>query len=387
MKIGLDARIIYKRGVGRYIGNLLKHLLELDRTNTYYVYLDRNSVLADYIDAKNCVFRRLNTVNAFMYEQFYLPIAASMDKVDVLHGLDNTIPYMLPFFFKKTVVTIHDTMYIRPIEKSILKPTMKQRMVDMYNKISIPVSARRANHVITVSKYSQQDIIKHIGIKEDKISTVKEGIDRKYKHIEDEKKVQKTVARLGITKPYILMSAASDLRKNTIRAIEAFNMFNNMTDYKYQLVITSIGKKELVTTNVKEKIEELNLEKYVVITEYVSDEDMVLLYNGGLFFLFPSFWEGFGLQVLEAFACGLPVITSDNTSLKEVAGDAAFFIDPFSVEDILRGMTELEKSEIKRRMFTERGYERVKEFSWKETAEETLKIYRRLVEDEGNNKK
>jgi glycosyltransferase involved in cell wall biosynthesis len=114
---------------------------------------------------------------------------------------------------------------------------------------------------------------------------------------------------------------------------------------------------------------------------------MVLLYNGGLFFLFPSFWEGFGLQVLEAFACGLPVITSDNTSLKEVAGDAALFIDPFSLEDIVRGMTEFEKSEIKRRMYIERGYERVKEFSWKETAEETLKIYRRLVKNEGNNKK
>ncbi|HNZ28757.1 MAG TPA: glycosyltransferase family 1 protein, partial [Candidatus Goldiibacteriota bacterium] len=352
------------------------------RENHYFIYLDRNTVLADFITAKNCVLRRLNTSNAFLYEQFHLPLAAAKDKIDVLHGTDNTIPYMMPLFRGKKVVTIHDTMFIRPISKAILKPTVKQRLVDIYNKISIPLSGKTADKVITVSDYSKNDIIKYAGVKGEKISVIKEGVDKKYRVITDKVKGDRVKAKYKITKPYIMISAAADLRKNTERALQVFNIFNNITDYKYQLVITSIGKKELLTTNIEKIIKEKSLEKYVIITEYVGDDDMVLLYNNALFFFFPSMWEGFGLQVLEAFSCGLPVITSDNTSLKEVAGNAAMFIDPFSEEDMVRAMTELEKSEAKRKALAELGFERVKSFSWKETAQETLKIYKAAVDNE-----
>jgi glycosyltransferase involved in cell wall biosynthesis len=382
MRIGIDARIMYRRGVGRYIANLVHHLLAEDRENHYFIYLDRNTVLADFITAKNCVLRRLNTSNAFLYEQFHLPLAAAKDKIDVLHGTDNTIPYMMPLFRGKKVVTIHDTMFIRPISKAILKPTVKQRLVDIYNKISIPLSGKTADKVITVSDYSKNDIIKYAGVKGEKISVIKEGVDKKYRVITDKVKGDRVKAKYKITKPYIMISAAADLRKNTERALQVFNIFNNITDYKYQLVITSIGKKELLTTNIEKIIKEKSLEKYVIITEYVGDDDMVLLYNNALFFFFPSMWEGFGLQVLEAFSCGLPVITSDNTSLKEVAGNAAMFIDPFSEEDMVRAMTELEKSEAKRKALAELGFERVKSFSWKETAQETLKIYKAAVDNE-----
>jgi glycosyltransferase involved in cell wall biosynthesis len=188
--------------------------------------------------------------------------------------------------------------------------------------------------------------------------------------------------KYSITKPYILTSGASDIRKNTIRAIEAFNIFNNLTEYKYQFVITSIRPKELETTNIVQKIRELNLEKYVVLTGYVPDDDLVMLYNGALFFLFPSIWEGFGLQVLEAFSCGLPVIASKNTSIIEVSEDAALYIDPFSVEDIVRGMMEMEKSESKRQMFIEKGLKQAEKFSWETAAKETLKVYEEIVSEQ-----
>jgi glycosyltransferase involved in cell wall biosynthesis len=375
MKIGIDARIIFRRGVGRYISNLVKHLLDIDKTNKYFIYLDRKSTLYDYIQAKNCVFKRLNTGNAFLYEQFYLPRAAQADRIDILHCTDNTLPYMFPSYRGKTIVTIHDTMFIRPINKAITRPTIKQRFTDWYKKFSIPMAARKADKVITVSEYSRHDIIKNIRIKEDRVSLIPEGVEDKYRVVKNNKLIDRVRERYGITKQYILMSAAADKRKNAARAIEAFNIFNNMTEYRYQLVITSIGKKEMLTTDLAEKIKGYNLEKYVVITGYVPDDDMVLLYNGALFFLFPSIWEGFGLQVLEAFACGLPVITSDNTSLKEVAGDAAYFIDPFSVEDMVRGMAELEKSSSKMQALTAKGFKQADKFSWADTARATLKVY------------
>jgi glycosyltransferase involved in cell wall biosynthesis len=386
MRIGIDARIIFKRGVGRYIENLVKNLLEIDPVNEYFVYLDKRSTLNEYIAGKNCRFKRLDTSNALIYEQFLLPGQAAADKIDVLHGTDNTLPYINPFYRGKKVVTIHDTMFIRPLAKAIAKPTMKQEMVDAYNKFSIPLSAKIADQIITVSEYSKTDILKYLRVRQDKVTVIKEAADKKYRTIKDEKKLSGIMDKYGITKPFVLLSAASDTRKNTIRALEAFNIFNNMTEFKYLLVITSIGKKEIATTNIQKKIKELNLEKYVIITEYAPEDDMILLYNAAFLFLFPSIWEGFGLQVLEAFSCGLPVVTSNNTSLSEVAGDAAMLIDPFSVEDIVRGLAELEKSEAKRYSLAEKGFKQAEKFSWKVTAQETLNIYRRLSNNESADK-
>jgi glycosyltransferase involved in cell wall biosynthesis len=375
MRIGIDARIISRRGVGRYIENLVKNLLYTDKNNEYFIYLDKRSILNEYIGAKNARLIRLNTDNAFIYEQIILPIQASIDKIDVLHGTDNTLPLIYPFYRGKKVVTIHDTMYVRPLKKAVSRPTLKQRAVDFYNKIAIPLSARAAFRVITVSEYSKNDIIKYTGAGADKVRVIYEAADKRYSAVNDEKKAAGLRKKYSITKPFILLSAASDIRKNTIRALEAFNIFNNMTEFKYQLVMTSIGKNEMETTNIAEKIRELNLEKYIIITEYAPEEDMVLFYSTAVMFLFPSIWEGFGLQVVEAFSCGLPVVTSNNTSLAEISGGAAMLIDPFSVEDIVRGLLEVEKSAAKRKMLVEKGLKRASEFSWKITAQETLKIY------------
>jgi glycosyltransferase involved in cell wall biosynthesis len=385
MIIGIDGRVIFKRGVGRYIENLVKNLLEIDKTNQYIVYLDRRSTLNEYMDNKNCKFKRLNTDNALVYEQILLPAQAAEDKADILHGTDNTLPYIYPFYRGKKVVTIHDTMFIRPLAKAIAKPTLKQRAVDAYNKFSIPLSGAVADHIITVSDYSKTDIIKNVRVKPEKVTVIKEAADKKYRVIKDDKKLESIRKRFAITKPFVLMSAASDTRKNTLRSLEAFNMFNNMTEFKYQLVITSIGKAEMETTRIAEKIRELNLEKYVIITEYAAEEDMIMLYNAAFLFLFPSMWEGFGLQVLEAFSCGLPVVTSNNTSLAEVAGDAAQLIDPYSVEDIVHGLMEVEKSAAKRGSLIEKGFKQAEKFSWKYTAQETLKIYEK-VKAAGNKK-
>lgn len=380
MKIGIDARIIFRRGVGRYIANLIKSLLEIDKENKYFIYLSENSILYDYFDSKNCFFKRLNTSNGFLYEQIYLPKAAQNDAVDVLHCTDNTIPFLYPFYKGKMLVTIHDTMYIRDLKLSILKPTLKQMAIDKYKKIGVPVSARKADMIITVSNYSKSDIMNNIKIDEKKIRVINEGVDRKFKVINNKGIISRVMQKYSITKTYILTSGASDIRKNTIRAIEAFNIFNNLTEYKYQLVITSVNPRELETTNITQKIKELNLEKYVVLTGYIPDDDLVMLYNGALFFLFPSIWEGFGLQVLEAFACGLPVIASKNTSITEVAGDAALYIDPFSIEDMVHGMMEMEKSESKKQMLIAKGFKQAEKFSWIKTAEETLKVYMELYE-------
>lgn len=379
MRVAIDGRIIFRRGVGRYTANLVKNIIEASKQDEFYVYLDKNSVLTDFMRSKNLKFIRLNSANPLFYEQFELPKAAQRDGCEILHCTDNKLPVMSRIFRGKKIVTIHDTMFVRPLSMAIAKPTMKQRALDAYMKYVIPASAKIADAVITVSEYSKSDIIKRMNIEQEKITVVTEGVEPKYRQTPENKKTAAVRERLGITKPFILMTAASDLRKNFDRAVEAFNLFNNMTEYKYQLVITSLGAEELRTTKITEKIKELNLDKYVTITGYISDDEMIALYNSALFFLFPSIWEGFGLQVLEAFACGLPVVCSNTTSLGEVAGDAAMNIDPYSVEDITRAMTELEKSEAKRLQLRERGFKQLERFSWKEAAVKTLEIYKKTA--------
>ena len=379
MKIAIDGRIIFRRGVGRYTANLIKNLIDNAKQDEFYVYLDRNSVLTDLIRSKNLKFIRLNTSNPFYYEQFLLPAAAEKEGCEVLHCTDNKLPVFSRAFKGRKIVTIHDTMYVRPLSMAISKPTIRQRALDAYLKYAIPKSARSSDAVITVSEFSKSDIIKRTGISADKITVITEGVESKYKEIKEEKKINSVKEKFSLTKPFILMTAASDLRKNFDRAIEAFNLFNNMTEYKYQLVITSVGDEELKTTRIPEKIKELNLDKYVTLTGYVSDDEMIALYNSALFFLFPSIWEGFGLQVLEAFACGVPVICANTTSLGEVAGDAAMNIDPYSTEDITRAMTELEKSEAKREQLREKGFKQLEKFSWKEAALKTLEVYRKTA--------
>lgn len=379
MRVGIDGRIIFRRGVGRYTANLVKNLIDASKQDEFYVYLDKNSVLTDFIRSKNLKFIRLNSANPLFYEQQELPKAAQKDGCEILHCPDNKLPVFNREFKGKKIVTIHDTMFVRPISMAIAKPTLKQRALDAYLKYIVPASAKTADAVITVSEYSKSDIMKRINIKPEKISVVTEGVEPKYKQTGENKKTAAVKERFGITKPFILMTAASDLRKNFDRAVEAFNLFNNMTEYKYQLVITSLGPEELRTTKIAEKIKELNLDKYVSLTGYISDDEMIALYNSALFFLFPSIWEGFGLQVLEAFACGLPVVCSKTTSLGEVAGDAAMNIDPYSVEDITRAMTELEKSEAKRQQLREKGFKQLERFSWKEAAIKTLEIYKKTA--------
>ncbi|MEI7640543.1 MAG: glycosyltransferase family 1 protein [bacterium] len=375
MKIGIDARIIYKRGVGRYISNLVEHLLEVDKDNKYFLYLDEKSARLPENINENCVIRRLKTSQPFIFQQFALPMAAVKDKIDILHGTDNVIPYFPLGYKGKKVVTIHDTMYVRPLNIAILKPTLKQRSIDIYNKYSIPKSACQADRVITVSENSKKDIEKHIKIPSEKITVIYEAADKIYKSIDNKDKIQEVENKYGITKPYILISAAADTRKNTVRCLEAFAEFNRQTGEKYQLVITSIGKKELVVTNILEKISLLALEKCVIITGCTTDEEMGLLYNGALFFLFPSLWEGFGLQVLEAFACGLPVITSRGTSLNEISGNAAEFVEPESVQNILAAMIKVEKNSELRAQMQKNGLVQVVKFDWKQTALRTLEVY------------
>jgi len=370
MRIGIDGRIIMKRGVGRYIYNLVKNLLLIDKKNQYVLYTDNNSPECG-LKARNLLIRKLRTGNAFVFREVLLKKAAREDNIDILHSTDNSMPCVLGCFKGRNIVTIHDTMYVRAIAGSIAKPTLKQIITDSYNKFAIPESAKKAGCVITVSAFSKKCILKETKAKN--VSVIYEAAE------EGKRKTDKgALKKYGIKTPYVLISGASDKRKNAPDAIDAFAVFNAKAGGIYSLVITSIGSKELRTTEIENRIRKNNLKDRAVITGYVSDEEMNALYKGAFCFFFPSLWEGFGLQVLEAFTSGTPVITSNCGSLPEVAGNAALLCDPNSFYDMSEKLLMLHNDKKLRAKLVASGKKQAKKFSWKRTAEETLKIYEKV---------
>ncbi len=371
MRIGIDARIITKRGVGRYIYNLVKNLLAIDKKNLYFLYTDKRTPEIKF-KAENLFVRKLETNNAFIYREILLKKAAAEDKADILHSTDNSMPCLLGTFKGKNIVTIHDTMYVRAISEAVAKPSLKQILVDSYNKFAIPESAKKADCVITVSEFSKKCILKET--KARRVEVIYEAAEEGKKEYDKE-----TLKKYGIKPPYVLISGASDKRKNAAAAIDAFAEFNNKTGGKYGLVITSIGKQELKTTEIEKHILKNSISKQTVITGYVTDAEMNTLYKKAFCFFFPSLWEGFGLQVLEAFVAGVPVITSDCGSLPEVAGSAALFCNPYSVLDMSEKLLLLHNDVMLRKKLVKAGMKQAEKFSWKKTARETLKIYGNIL--------
>jgi glycosyltransferase involved in cell wall biosynthesis len=196
-----------------------------------------------------------------------------------------------------------------------------------------------------------------------------------YKPLENKKEIEGIKRKYGISKKYILFVGTIEPRKNLLRLLSAFEKLKNKFK-EYQLVI--VGQIGWMTEKFFEKLKNLpeNVKRDIILTGYIPREDMVFLYNGCELFIYPSLYEGFGIPVLEAMSCGVPVITSNVSSLPEVGGDACVYVNPYDEEDILYKMEKVLSSEELKNEMSKKGLERAKLFSWEKTAEKTLKVYK-----------
>lgn len=234
-------------------------------------------------------------------------------------------------------------------------------------------SLRRADAVITISEYSKKELINKLNMPEEKIKVVHLGVDTNMFKPMDKAKARK---KLGLPqdKKIILHVSSEEPRKNVSGLIKAFYKFTKKNPNAF---LIRVGEKRASTERL---IRELGLEKKVLYYEHVSKEELALLYNSSDVFALPSFYEGFGLPVLEAMACGVPVIASSSTSLSEVLGNGGIMIDPFDVNTLTKGISEVLADRNTRRSLTEKGLKRAKLFSWKKTAKETLDTYEKIYE-------
>jgi glycosyltransferase involved in cell wall biosynthesis len=241
--------------------------------------------------------------------------------------------------------------------------------------------AQHADGVITVSECSKSDIVRILGLPPDRVHVIGNAVDDSLYPVRDAWLLSSVRERYGINGRFILYFGGFDLRKNVPRLIEAFSLLPAHVRERYQLVIAGryqhLGHP--LYPDPRETVQQLGLESQVVFTGQIREQDKAPLYSAATAFAFPSLYEGFGMPVLEAMACGTPVLTSNVSALPEVAGEAGYLVDPYSPEAISEGLLHLLEDQPLRDALSHRGLDRASQFTWRQVAEQTVRVYRQFA--------
>jgi glycosyltransferase involved in cell wall biosynthesis len=284
--------------------------------------------------------------------------------LDVFHAQHITPPFLKC----KTVTTIPDIAYVH-------FPEAFPRHQRAWLKTLIRGSANRADHIITVSEHSKRDIVQTYGIPEGKITVTYEGASQEFRPGDKGKAREELGRKYGISGKFVLYLGRLQARKNLTRVVEAFARVRR-AGFPHKLVLA--GKQDSLFEPVLFRIRELQMENDVLLPGFLPTEDVPVFYNAADVFVYPSLYEGFGLPVVEAMACGVPVITSQGSSLEEVAGDAALLVDPLSESSIASAMQRILEDSTLRLRLREAGLNRSKLFDFEKTARQTMDVYERL---------
>lgn len=372
--IGVDARLLtYRRGMGNFVYNMLMELAKLPGDERYILYVD-DMQAAEYAPRDlRFVVKKLDPTFYPLWEQVSLPLAVARDRLDLLHCPANTAPLFLPRNVKLTL-TVHDVMYALP--KSVLppSPSLYQRLGRMYYRLFAQRAVKRALWVMTVSECSRRDLERLFHLSSDRIRVVYEAGNPTCRRVENRLPVDDVKQRNAIKGRFILALGGLDPRKNTLGVIQSFFGLRRMSALPIQMVI--VGLPQAARKRFSKVVLEMGLQEEVILLGFVTDPDLVTLYNGADAFVYPTLYEGFGMPVLEAMACGTPVITSSVGSIPEVAADAALFVDPHQHEEIAGAILRVISDAALRERMIEDGLAQARRFSWANTARQVLDIYR-----------
>jgi len=368
MKIGIDARLaLYEpHGIPRYIICFLRELEKLDANNTYILYLDKedtNDVLPQRFEKKI-----LTPSNYAVWEQYALPRAAYRDNVDILHCPGNTAPLFFDSSMK-LVMTIHDLMFMDDENADLRPGNLYQRFGKFYRKLIVSRTVQKTSAIMTDSQYSQSEFRKYFPLLQTPVSVVHLGCEfPEYLDIAS----SIVLLKYNIEKPFILSFGGIAPRKNTKRVIELFPQVKNK--FNVQLVITGIphaNRDEFVKLAVQ-----CGVEKDIVFLPLIPELELVALLRSAVLFLFLSKYEGFGLPVLEAMSCGIPIIASNRTSIPELVGDDGIIVNPDDENEVIKSIHHLlQLTEIERKRISKNNILWSKNFSWEQTARKILETY------------
>ncbi len=363
MRIGFNGWFLGQEttGSGQYSAQLLRALRDLDGGNEYLVQ-------------KPVFFKKTGfwtNLHKLRFEQLTFPRACRRDRVDVAH-----VPYWASPLFPTvpTVVTVHDLIPL------LLPHYRGSALVRLYTRL-VAASARRADRILTDSRASQADIVRHLGIPAERVRVIYLAADAACRSVNDPAALAAARARYGLPERYILYLGGFDRRKNVQALFAAYARLRAETGGAAPALVVAgrlpEGDSPLFPAPGR-LARAAGIHDAVRFTGWVPDADKPALYSGALFFAFLSLYEGFGLMPLEAMACGTPVLVSNRSSLPEVVGDGGLLVDPDDAAAVAAGMAALARDESLRVHLRDRALARAARFSWRRTAQQTLAVYREL---------
>src|SRR5947209_16081566 len=373
LHIAIDAHSVGAQlgGNESYATNLIEALAEIDKTNSYTLYVTKQTAVDRFANRwPNFKVKRTLPHTPLVRIPLTLSKELRRHPVDVLH-VQYTAP---PFAPCPVVTTIHDLAFEH------LPQTFNRRSW-MQLRLTVRRTARRAAHVIAPSEFTRRDLIETYRLDPARVSAIPLAAAEHFRPVEEALEIERVRRLYGIRGEYVLAVGSIQPRKNLARLVRAYSGLRRERGRSNLPQLVLVGKRAWLYGETLRAVEEEGLGDSVVLTGYVSEGDLPALYTGALCFAYPSYFEGFGLPPLEAMSCGAPVLTGNLTSLPEVVGDAGLAADPFDTGALARALARLIDDDALRAELRARGLKRARSFDWRNTARMTLQVYRKPQEE------
>lgn len=375
MKIGIEAQRLFrekKHGLEIVAMEMIRHLQQVDTFNQYVVFVRTGLDKTCIQETPNFKIRQIDAGSFPEWEQIKLPAAIKEEEVDLLHCTANTAPL---FTAVPIVLTLHDIIFMEGIK---FRGNYYQNIGNIYRRLIVGRVIHRVNIVLTVSKWEESQIMEQFEIDRKKVSVVYNAVDDSFHKLE-ESKISTIRQKYHLPKDFILFFGNTAEKKNTYETLLGYiDYFQNGNGPKLPLVVAGAFQ-EYLQKQISQINPTANVFANIILIGYVPFHEQPAIYNLATLFLYTSKRESFGLPILESMACGTPVITSHTSSMPEVAADAAHLIDPYDHKSIAEGIRKVLTETEYRRILVEKGFARVKDFSWSNTARQLVNIYSNVL--------
>ncbi|WP_027456086.1 glycosyltransferase family 4 protein [Xylanibacter brevis] len=365
MRIGIEAQRIFrknKHGMDYVVLQEILQLQQMDHENEYFVFVKPGPDRC-VNDTKNFHIVEVNMPSYPLWEQVALPQAAKKAQVDLLHCTSNTAPIWCNI---PLVLTLHDIIFLEPRDKS--NKSLYQNMGWFYRRLVVPRILDKCQRIITVSNFEKDNIVHKLGIEEERMAMIYNGYNEWFKPLSSPRPLD------GLEAGFLFFLGNTDPKKNTERTLIAYSNYLERSCVKRPLLMADLDKDYLNGIITRNHIE--NIRDKIIMPGYIPNADLPFIYNNAFAFLYTSLRESFGIPLLEAMACGTPVITSNTSSMPEIGGPNAILVNPEKADEIADALIKLESDDAYYQQQKEIGLKRAQLFSWKKTAEQLLQLYK-----------
>jgi glycosyltransferase involved in cell wall biosynthesis len=378
MRIGIEAQRIFrknKHGMDYVVLQEIRELQKIDTRNEYFVFVAPGDDRC-LEDTQNVHILEIGGDFYPLWEQVTLLKAANELNLDMLHCTSNTAPIRCKI---PLILTLHDIIFLEPRDKA--NKSFYQNMGWFYRRLVVPRILKKCKRIITVSNFEKNNIMSKLDLPQGKIAMIYNGYNEWFKPLDDTEQIYKKYID---TSGYFFFLGNTDPKKNTERTLVAYSKYLEKSEVKRRLLMADLDKSFLSSIIERNHIE--NILPQIVMPGYIVNKDLPYIYNNAFAFLYTSLRESFGIPLLEAMACGTPVITSNTSSMPEIGGPEAILINPEDPDEIAEKMLQLEKDEALYQRQKKIGPIRAKCFSWQQTAEHLLDLYESIYKRNASRK-